>query len=256
MSDTLEEARDTLESKDPYADVRNGLRVIAKAGDEWAGIPIPIKDGPRLIIEPRHRLADGIENLNNEFAEKPEPDPDGENVADDLLRSTFYSHKLRSIVGIFWNPKTEMLRYGIIPKIHHFRQDLETMGASVVWGIEQEARAIRLLARLLPHHAFKKYMLTGMFIERSPRSGLVYMFRRLKPTVAISFRNKQGEEDGGTRILAALCMHPIAYYDGTWAGAMCPTDDVIAHLMLMRGDEVMFWRRCNQHPPHMPEAGL
>jgi hypothetical protein len=37
---------------------------------------------------------------------------------------------------------------------------------------------------------------------------------------------------------------------------MCPTDDVIAHLALMRGDEAMFWRRCNQHPPYRPEAGL
>jgi hypothetical protein len=37
---------------------------------------------------------------------------------------------------------------------------------------------------------------------------------------------------------------------------MCPTDDVIAHLMLMRGDEAMFWRRCNQHAAHLPEAGL
>lgn len=40
------------------------------------------------------------------------------------------------------------------------------------------------------------------------------------------------------------------------AGAMCPTDDVIAHLSLMRGDEKMFWRRCNQHPAYRPEAGL
>lgn len=30
----------------------------------------------------------------------------------------------------------------------------------------------------------------------------------------------------------------------------------VAHLMLMRGDEVMFWRRSNQHAPWRPEAGL
>lgn len=58
------------------------------------------------------------------------------------------------------------------------------------------------------------------------------------------------------RILCCLCMRPIAYYADSWAGAMCPTDDVIAHLALMRGDEAMFWRRCNQHPPYRPEAGL
>lgn len=32
--------------------------------------------------------------------------------------------------------------------------------------------------------------------------------------------------------------------------------DVIAHLALMRGDEHMFWKRSNQHPPYRPEAGL
>jgi hypothetical protein len=37
---------------------------------------------------------------------------------------------------------------------------------------------------------------------------------------------------------------------------MCPTDDVIAHLQLMRGDERMFWKRSNQHPSWRPEAGL
>jgi hypothetical protein len=51
-------------------------------------------------------------------------------------------------------------------------------------------------------------------------------------------------------------MHPIAYYHGSWAGAMCPTDDVIAHLSLMRGDEAMFWKRSTQHPAYRPEAGL
>jgi len=58
------------------------------------------------------------------------------------------------------------------------------------------------------------------------------------------------------RVLAALCMHPIAYYEDSWAGGMPPTDDVIAHLMLMCGDEPMYWRRSNQHPSWRPEAGI
>lgn len=45
-------------------------------------------------------------------------------------------------------------------------------------------------------------------------------------------------------------------YRNTMCGAMCPTDDVMAHLLLMRGDEHMFWRRANQHPPHSPNSGL
>jgi hypothetical protein len=31
---------------------------------------------------------------------------------------------------------------------------------------------------------------------------------------------------------------------------------VIAHLMLMRGDEPMFWRRANQHPVWTKGAAL
>jgi hypothetical protein len=31
---------------------------------------------------------------------------------------------------------------------------------------------------------------------------------------------------------------------------------VIAHLLLMRADEKMLWRRANQHPIDRPECGL
>jgi hypothetical protein len=37
---------------------------------------------------------------------------------------------------------------------------------------------------------------------------------------------------------------------------MTPTDDVIAHLLLMRGDEAEYWGQANQHRPESPEAGL
>lgn len=127
---------------------------------------------------------------------------------------------------------------------------LNTLGASTAWGIEQESKALQLLAEQVRHHAFKHYLLTGSFLETSKRSGVTYLFRKLRPTLALK------ASDGYMRILCALCMHPIAYYQRSWAGAMCPTDDVLAHLMLMRGDEVMFWKRCNQHAPHRPEAGI
>lgn len=34
---------------------------------------------------------------------------------------------------------------------------------------------------------------------------------------------------------------------------MVPTDDIIAHLIMMRGDERSYWSKANQHAP---EAGL
>jgi hypothetical protein len=138
------------------------------------------------------------------------------------------------------------------PSFNHLGYQLQTIGASFAWGLEQEQRALQLLGTMIRHHTMKHYVLTGQFLEESPRSGVTYLFRRLRPTIALA--PSRGEPEG--RVLAALCMHPIAYYHGTWGGAMCPTDDVIAHLALMRADERLFWKRCNQHPPNRPEAGL
>jgi len=124
------------------------------------------------------------------------------------------------------------------------------MSCSDAWGIEQESNALQTLAGLLRHSQFKRYLLTGMFLETSKRSGVMYCFRKLRPTVAIDLKGND------TRIMCTLCMHPIAYYADSWAGAMCPTDDIIAHLMLMRADEHMFWKRSNQHSAYKREAGL
>src|SRR5204863_1453670 len=107
-------------------------------------------------------------------------------------------------------------------------------------------KAQKKLEELIGESRYSMYALTGLFLEQSARSGVMYAFRRSRPTIAMR----------GGRLLCALCLHPIAYYEGTFAGAMCPTDEVIAHLLLMRGDEAMFWRRSNQHDCRLPEAGL
>ncbi len=130
---------------------------------------------------------------------------------------------------------------------------LKTMGvASEAWKLEVELTAMRKLKSLIPPHLFTAYVLTGAFIETSKRSGLTYMFRKTRPTVAMGVE----PETQTMRVVSTLCLHPIGYYAGTWAGAMCPTDDVIAHLMLMRGDEYQFWKKANHHRPWEPEAGL
>lgn len=150
------------------------------------------------------------------------------------------------------------LVWGKLPRFHHIDHAMRTMGCSVAWGIEQEHNALQLLGTMVRHHAMKHYLLSGMFLEKSERSGIMYLFRKLRPTLALSAGPSRDWEmnDTRVRVLAALCMHPIGYYAGSWAGAMCPTDDVVAHLALMRADEHLFWRRCSQHPPYRPEAGL
>lgn len=208
--------------------------------NDWAGIPMPL-EGIRLVIEPKYPMGDKLALIGNPA--QPEPDV--------YVRNTFYCGRWRCNVCIYEEPGGK-IKHVLLPAFHHLGYDLSTLGASDAWGIEQESRALHLLSTMLRHGQFKQYLLTGMFLEKSERSGLTYMFRKLKPTVAIDAR----EQSKDCRILCTLCMHPIAYYEGSWAGAMTPTDDVIAHLVLMRGDEHMFWRRCNQHAPDRPEAGL
>lgn len=201
-------------------------------------------DHHKLVVEPRYPKAEALMLFGKDHDDDGNHDDDGASV-----RNVFYSRRLRSDIVVI-QEKDGRVTHGIVPKVHHLKHDMQTFGASVAWGIEQESAALRTLGTLVRPHTFKHYLLTGMFLETSPRSGLTYLFRRLKPTVVLDPKAKH------MRILCALCLHPIAYYAGSWAGAMCPTDDVIAHLMLMRGDEPMFWRRANQHAAHRPEAGI
>lgn len=220
--------------------MRHALSAIAARDNQWAGIPMPLT-GERLVVEPSYPHAAELSAIGK----NPEPDED-----DGWTKiNEWYDSRWRCKIIVMRGPDGR-ITWGKLPAFHHLDHDLHTLGCSDAWGLEQEQRALQLLGTITRHRQMKQYVLTGSFLEKSRRSGVMYMFRRLKPTVALS------EHGGKLRILAALCMHPIAYYAGSWAGAMCPTDDVIAHLSLMRGDEAMFWRRANQHPPYLPEAGL
>ncbi|PTR05375.1 hypothetical protein C8K11_1342 [Novosphingobium sp. GV055] len=239
---SLSRGRQAARALDGHAGLRDALFEIANERGHWAGIPMPL-DGERLIIEPTFPHAEALMGMGKQ--------PDSADDEGWRLRNQWYSRHHRCDILIM--EKNGKIDWGKLPAFHHISHDLSTLGCSEAWGIEQEGRAIDLLGKLLRHRQFKQYLMTGMFLETSKRSGVTYLFRRLKPTVAL----RPGRTDRERmRILCALCMHPIAYYAGSWAGAMCPTDDVIAHLSLMRGDEAMFWRRSNQHPPYRPEAGL
>ena len=198
-------------------------------------------DGEQLVVEPTYNKAAELMAIGK--VEEAEKNPGFD------IRNRFYSTRHRCDIYMIELPNGKV-SWDHDPAVHHFGMDLQTLGCCDAWGVEQESNAVRTLANLVRHRQFKQYLLTGMFVERSQRSGLSYCFRRLKPTVVL---NTKGPK---VRVMCALCMHPIAYYSGTWAGAMCPTDDVIAHLMLMRGDEPMFWRRSSQHPSYSPAAGL
>lgn len=125
------------------------------------------------------------------------------------------------------------------------------MASCEAWSRKAEERALESLSKLVKPHLFDAYVLSGTLVETSDRSGVVYLFRKLRPTIAM-----RPNAHGNLKAIAALCLHPIAYYRHSFAGAMVPTDDVIAHLLLMRGDEPYFWRKANHHNLWRPESGL
>lgn len=215
---------------------------------EYCGLPMQIP-GEKLILEPRHPAAAIYDEYDTRDLAERHPEWLLQSEYDDWVEvNRFYSRKKKSYV-VIWRLPDGKFQWGLDRAVNHFDQDMTTMGCSVAWSIESESKALRALAEIVPHHIFKMYLLTGMFLETSPRSGVTYVFRKLRPTVALSGAER-------LRIIACLCMHPIGYYAGSWAGSMCPTDDIIAHVLLMRGDEKMYWRRCNQHPAWHPNAGL
>jgi hypothetical protein len=248
--------RALLEEHDGYAALRNGLRHLAQERGEWAGYPMPMTGNP-LVVEPSYPGAGGVEVIGHSAETLAEMKAEAEFSAGKTIVNRFYSSAKRANI-IVWRDEQGKYDWGVDFKVNGMTLQLATLSAADAWGSEQEAAALQLLASHLRHRQFKQYLLTGMFMEASPRSGVHYLFRKLRPTIAASLRGGHpwSPSYGEFKMLAALCLHPIAYYSGSWAGAMCPTDDVIAHLMLMRGDEPMFWRRANQHPPWLPEAGL
>jgi hypothetical protein len=230
--------------------VRTWLRGVAQEKKHWAGIPMPL-EGEQLVIEPTYPNAEALMKIGAPTARVcTSRDVDDANAIVGQ-RNAFWSTAKRCTIHVL-DLAGGKVTWGLVPGVHHATMDLHTLGCADAWGLEQEWRAMETFRSLVSERQYMQYVLTGAFLESSARSHVTYMFRRLKPTVALNAHGK-----GATvRIMCALCLHPIAYYSGTWAGAMCPTDDVLAHLMLMRGDEAMFWRRANQHAPHLPEAGL
>lgn len=224
--------------EDNYEETRRLSQHIAHQAGEWAGIPTPI-DGERMVVEDRHRL----KNYCDQQQENGQ--------SDELVLNTWRLSNKRQTVYV-WKRPTSGSKVAIISDGSVFSKDFKTAACAVAWSMRAERQALRFLQNLISPYAYKTYTMTGMFIEQSKRSGVYYMFRRLRPTVAA--RPTRDEKD--MRILAALCLHPVGYYARTWAGALCPTDDVISHLLMMRGDEKLYWKRANQIAPEAPEAGI
>jgi hypothetical protein len=231
-----------------WAGLRRAVDLAARDVGEWAGSPMPVHGIP-LVVEPRYPFAAALHGYcfdgtpPHATAGGPEP----------IVHNRWFSHGRMATVYVC-SDTPDGPRYPIMlpewggPRLSHW---ITTIGASRAWSADAEDLAVRTLRGLVTPHAHRTYTLTGTFLETSRRSGVTYLFRKLRPTVAL-----RACAGGGTRILAALCLHPIGYYEGTWAGAMVPTDDVLAHLLLMRAEEAKFWAKANHHPSWSAMAGI
>ena len=228
-----------------YDDLRTYMNDMLVRGGEWAGALMPVEGIP-LVVEPRYPY-----QLNGFCFNGPKPY--GDVVDADPITVINQWHCVQKSATVYICRDSRGLFHFIDPEYGGKRADywLTTLGASNSWSIEAEEMAVKTLRGLISETAYRHYYLTGSFLETSKRSQVTYLFRKLRPTIAI-----RKTIDGGCRILTSLCLHPIAYFQGTWAGGMTPTDDVIAHLLMMRGDEHRFWKKSNHHPVWSASAGI
>jgi hypothetical protein len=234
---------------------------VHKAMASWAaqegwpfGCPIP-SIGPatnRPIIAPRHPFAKrevpirSMPELLGNVVPRELQDDDGSKAV-----NCWYD-KHGALVWVV--EEKDGKRYALSSKpqcIERLDMMIETLACRLgAVTSRSEAKAFMNLAERLTESQIDCYLLNGAFLETSKRSGVRYIFRKGLPTIAL--------RDNGNRMrfLAALCMHPIAYFENTFCGAMAPSDDVLAHLLFMRTDERKFWAQCNQHPIWALQSGI
>lgn len=210
---------------------------------EWAGAPVPVH-GLRLSVAQRY----GYQGLN------------GATLSDDVETHL----PPVKVINSWWNWRKQatvylcdedgqrfaIIEYEDFPEAR-FKRLMEAVEVTTVQSHDAELIAMEKLSHLIKPHLFGMYVLQNLFIETSKRSGVTYIFRKGRPTLAV-----RPNEQGNAGVIAALCLHPIGYYVGSFCGAMVPTDEVISHLLLMRADEHRYWRMANQHPTYAWQAGV
>jgi hypothetical protein len=239
--------------------VRRLIDRKSEKDDEWQGFPVPLP-GIDCRLHDRHPMREKIRQFQLDVALGRE---DELKVTGERVVNEWFSRRIGKYVIIVEHSdgRRETIAYWKSPDCSMDRLNfwLQTIGASDAWDWDAERKAKAKLRAMVTPRAYRHYDLTGSFFETSPRSGLTYVFRRLRPTIVLSPRPTEAMVKRGSdhmRCLCCLCFHPIGYYEETWAGCLVPTDDVIAHVEMMRGDEAYYWRKANQHAPHLPEAGL
>lgn len=218
------------------ANYRQCIDSIATFADEYAGIPMTFK-GQEVIVHKSYKFA-------HVFNQKSLKQGTGPEIVNRWRHPNGYDVCIYHLT----NGRARHIKSAPMSAAALVFSTLEVCNA---WTMECETKALEKLRSLIRPHLFDAYQLTGQFLETSKRSGLTYIFRRLRPTIVLT--PHRGDE---IQVLVCLCLHPMGYYKNSWGGVMVPTDEVIAHLMLMRGSEADYWRQANHHAAWRKESGL
>lgn len=239
-------------SKWTHETVREFTDFLSEWTEDWQGVPVVLGEDMPITVAPGHPMREF-------FQPKAVRSCSVDDVRDDerIVNSWFCRARNVTVYVVDQGGKRSALTLPHAPdrSMERLTFWIRTIGACDAWHLKAELAARDTLRAMLTDRQWRHYELSGSFFETSKRSGLTYVFRRLRPTIALTPRGRRPDNDQ-MRCLAVLCLHPIGYYQETWAGCMVPSDDVMAHLVWMRGDEAGFWRHANQHDPASPEAGL
>lgn len=242
-----------------WNDLRANIHTLAKKRGWHHGVPIMSSTDPtrRVVLAKGCPLAD-IHGHGKPVAIGPEPPAFFAckiNEEDQGVEEVNTWQRLPLQVVVM--REKGRAQVGCIPVAHlRLKQLLDTLLCqSGTVSMEAEFNAMVSLFKRLNENQRESYMLSGAFPETSKRSGVTYILRKGRPTLAI--RCTKLPEGGERRnFLAALCSHPLGWYEGTWAGVCPPSDEVLGNLLAIRADEHKFWARSIQHSIEDPLAGI
>jgi hypothetical protein len=252
------------------------MRFMARMAGEmhrvWAGVPL-ISPSAKLVLHPKYPFPDlasiGGEDdiykqqLQGRFVQtfataflRRGLDADQLEGTYVHVHETFYCHRRNCDVYILTNRETGKRFAATMERTADWRLGMwvSHLAVSDAWRLEAELKAQQCLRNHLNDRQWSQYVLTGTFVESSKKSNVIYLFRKGRPTIAMS--GGPADEGGNAMFLAGLCSHGIGYYKGTFGGAMTPTDDLISHLLLMRADEWLYWKMSEQHCKEDVECGI
>jgi hypothetical protein len=235
-----------------YDELYEEIQKIAESHGYPGGIPVPMTSHAgegyhRLVLANRSPLK-GITEYNEAHTQaEAEARFDGLSVRNSWER---LGDETMLVLDTPKGPRAAILTHAA----SRLEKIMDALGCAHESRISAEAewKAMASLQERVKPNQFRTYIVCGMFAEHSPRSKLTYIFRKSRPTVALTFKT----QDGKARAIAALCFHPAGYWQGTHIGVMPPTDEVISALLTMRADERRFWAKSGQWQAWDPRAGL